>query len=141
VGFPLRDSGPAERDRRVVNYAAKATWQATNAHRFDASFFGDPATGPLGPQRSSSLLGATRSAYSELAYGGHNQAVHYDGVVNGHLFLEASVGHALNRIEETPSVNEWRVRDLRVTPRIVTGGVGFYEAGKRRPRNHGLTVC
>ena len=38
------------------SYSAKATWQAASAHRVDASFFGDPSNGDMGPQRTSSLL-------------------------------------------------------------------------------------
>jgi hypothetical protein len=130
-GFPLQALGSVDRDRRITNYAAKGTWQATTGHRVDASFFGDPATGAAGPQRSSALLNETTSGYSGLEFGGHQQAVHYDGVVNRHLLIDASFGRALNRIVETPSVNDWQVTDLRVTPRVITGGIGFYEAGNR----------
>jgi hypothetical protein len=76
-------------------------------------------------------LNQTTSGYSSLEYGGHNQTVHYNGVLNPHFLVDASFGRALNRILETPSVNDWRVTDLRVTPRVITGGVGFYEAGNR----------
>jgi len=131
AGFPLRTPGGVDRDRRIANYAAKATWQATPAHRFDASFFGDPATGQPGPQRSSALLGQTDSAFSALAYGGHNQTVRYSGVLNPHFLVDASVGHALNRIVETPSADDWQVLDFRSTPTVVSGGLGFYEAGNR----------
>jgi Carboxypeptidase regulatory-like domain/TonB dependent receptor-like, beta-barrel len=130
-GFPLHSLGSVDRDRRITNYAAKATWQATSAHRFDASFFGDPATGAMGAQRTSSLLKATTSGYSSLEYGGHNQTVHYDGVLGPHFLVDASFGRALNRILETPAANEWQVVDFRVTPRVITGGLGFYEAGNR----------
>jgi hypothetical protein len=130
-GFPLQNLGTADRDRRITNYAAKGTWQATPAHRFDASFFGDPATGATGPQRSSALLNQTTSAYSSLEYGGHNQTVHYDGVFSPHFLVDASFGRALNRIVESPVVNDWQVTDSRVTPQVITGGVGFYEAGNR----------
>jgi Carboxypeptidase regulatory-like domain/TonB dependent receptor/TonB-dependent Receptor Plug Domain len=130
-GFPLEALGSVDRDRRTTNYAAKATWQASSAHRIDASFFGDPATGAMGPQRSSSLLNQTTDGYSALDYGSHNQNVHYDGVLSPHFLVDASVGHALNRILETPALNDWQVRDFRVTPRVVTGGLGFFEAGNR----------
>jgi hypothetical protein len=130
-GFPLQSLGNVDRERRITNYAVKGTWQATPAHRFDASFFGDPATGAAGPQRSSALLNQTTSGYSSLEYGGHNQTVHYNGVLNPRFLVDASFGRALNRILETPSVNDWRVTDLRVTPRVISGGVGFYEAGNR----------
>jgi hypothetical protein len=129
--FPLRALGNVDRDRRLTNYAVKGTWQATKAHRFDASFFGDPATGSVGPQRSSALLSQATTAYSSLEYGGHNQVVHYDGVLNDRFLVDASYGHALNRIVETPSVNDWLIRDFRVTPRVVSGGLGFFEAGNR----------
>ena len=130
-GFPLQSLGQVDRDRHIVNYAAKGTWQATPSHRFDASFFGDPATGPSGAQRSSALLNQTTSGYSSLEYGGHNQTVHYDGVLGRHYLVDASFGRALNRIVETPVANDWAIRDLRVTPSALSGGLGFYEAGNR----------
>jgi hypothetical protein len=129
--FPLAANGPADRKRRIANYAAKGTWQITGAHRLDASFFGDPATGPNGPQRSGALLNQTTDGYSALEFGGHNQTVHYDGILNAHFLVDASFGHALNRIVETPSTDTWQVIDLRQQPQIVTGGIGFYEAGNR----------
>ena len=129
--FPLAALGSVDRDRRLTNYAAKGTWQATKVHRFDGSVFGDPATGTLGPQRASSLLNQTTSGYSSLEYGGHNQTIRYDGVLGSRFLVDASFGRALNRILETPSIDEWQVRDFRVTPRVVTGGLGFYEAGNR----------
>ncbi len=130
-GFPLQSLGEVDRDRHIVNYAAKGTWQATPSHRFDASFFGDPASGPAGAQRSSALLNQTTSGYSSLEYGGHNQVVHYDGILGRHYLVDASFGRALNRIVETPVANDWAIRDLRVTPTALSGGLGFYEAGNR----------
>jgi hypothetical protein len=130
-GFPLQSLGKVDRDRHLVNYAAKGTWQVTGVHRFDASFFGDPATGAMGPQRSGSLLNQTTAGYSALEYGGHNQNVRYSGVLGPHFLVDASLGHALNRILEKPSVDDWQVNDFRVTPRVRTGGLGFYEAGNR----------
>ena len=47
--FRSQALGSVDRDRRITNYAAKGTWQLTGAHRLDASFFGDPATGDVGP--------------------------------------------------------------------------------------------
>ena len=129
--FPLHSLGEVNRDRHLVNYAGKVTWQPTSSHHFDVSVFGDPAKGDNGPQRSGSLLGQTNSGYSSLEFGGHNQTVHYDGVLNRHLLVEGSFGRALNRIVETPSVNDWQVIDFRVTPTVNSGGLGFYEAGNR----------
>jgi len=50
--FPLASLGAVPRDRRVANYAAKGTWQIASGDRLDVSFFGDPSSGGLGPQRS-----------------------------------------------------------------------------------------
>jgi TonB-dependent receptor-like protein len=52
-------------------------------------------------------------------------------VLSSHFLVDASFGRALNRILEMPAVDAWQVRDFRVTPRVVTGGLGFYEAGNR----------
>ena len=129
--FPLHSLGEVNRDRHLVNYAGKVTWQPTSSHHFDVSVFGDPAKGDNGPQRSGSLLGQTNSGYSSLEFGGHNQTVHYDGVLNRHLLVEGSFGRALNRIVDMLSVNDWQVIDFRVTPTVNSGGLGFYEAGNR----------
>ena len=65
-GFPLRSLGEVDRDRRIVAYAAKGTWQIDAGHRLDASFFGDPAIGDIGPQRSTALLRTDTSGFSKL---------------------------------------------------------------------------
>jgi outer membrane receptor protein involved in Fe transport len=128
-GFPLESLGEVDRNRQVTSYAAKGTYQIASSHRIDASFFGDPATGEMGPQRFSSLLRTDTAAFSEIKYGGHNQIVKYDGVMSPNWLLEASFARAYNNLEETPSANEWNVRDTTVVPNIRTGGIGFYEVG------------
>ena len=52
-------------------------------------------------------------------------------MLNPHLLVDASFGRALNRILETPAVDAWEVRDFRASPTVITGGLGFYEAGNR----------
>jgi len=131
-GFALASLGEVNRERRVLNYAAKGTWQITDTRRVNASFFGDPAHGLMGPQRGDALLKTSTSGFSELTmYGGHNQTVHYDDVLSPRFLLEASIGRALNRIQETPSVDAWFVTDRTVVPNVTSGGIGFYEAGNR----------
>jgi outer membrane receptor protein involved in Fe transport len=129
AGFPLASLGSVDRDRRTVSYAAKATLQLTAGNRIDASFFGDPSHGATGPQRTSSLLRTTTSGFSTLDYGGHQQTVRYDGVVNSHFLLEASFARSDNTIGELPSVNTWAITDQTVTPTVISGGIGRYEAG------------
>ena len=129
-GFPLKSLGAVDRDRRTISYSAKGTWQVTPSHRLDASFFGDPSTGSMGPQRTSAMLRETTSSFSKLdEYGGHNQTVRYDGILSSKWLVEASFARAYNTIVETPSVDEWFMQDRTVTPNIRTGGIGFYEKG------------
>jgi len=108
-GFPLASLGEVDRDRHINSYSAKATAQLAGGHRLDASFFGDPAKGDMGPQRLSSLVRTDTSAFSELTYGGHNQTVKYDGVMSPNWLLEASVSRAYNNLEEVPSSNTFQI--------------------------------
>jgi hypothetical protein len=128
--FPLYNTDGIDRKREITSYSAKATYQLAANHRLDASFFGDPANGANGPQRTSALLAQDTSQFSKLdKFGGNNQTVKYDGVFSPKLLVEASYSHARNQIVETPSVDQWFTQDFRVTPTLVTGGIGFYEAG------------
>jgi hypothetical protein len=134
-GFPLLSLGDIDRKRTTLSYSAKGTWQVNNAHRLDASFFGDPSKGAVGPQRVSSLVREETTGFSSLEYGGHNQTVRYNGVMSSSFLLEGSFGRALNRILELPSVDDWTVRDLTGPRTVTTGGIGFYEAGNRSLNN------
>jgi hypothetical protein len=129
--FPLNALGDVDRNRRTTAYSAKATVQFSSAHRIDASFFGDPSKGDEGIQRSSALLKPDTSGYSRLDYGGHNQTVRYNGVLASNWLVEATFARAYNSITETPSVDVWQVIDQTVTPRLQSGGIGFYEQGNK----------
>jgi outer membrane receptor protein involved in Fe transport len=126
-GSPLASLSEVDRDRRTVSYSAKLTWQASDTHRVDASFFGDPSQGENGPQRDGALRAQDTSQFSALEYGGHNQTARYDGVFGNDWLVELSIARAATNLEEIPSVNAWNVRDFRVTPNIISGGIGFFE--------------
>ncbi len=129
-GFPLESLGAVERKRKIYSYAGKLTWQAGSNHRLDFSAYGDPSKGNMGPQRNDALVRTNTSGFSEIStYGGHNQVLKYDGVLTNSWLIEASIGRATNKIEEVPSVDEWNVTDTTVTPRVISGGIGFYEVG------------
>src|SRR6185503_5708763 len=68
-GFPLVSLGDVDRKRTSLSYSAKGTWQVNNAHRLDASFFGDPSEGAVGAQRVSSLTREETTSFSSLEYG------------------------------------------------------------------------
>ena len=54
-----------------------------HAHRFDASFFGDPSTRRKRPAaRQRAARSRPPPAFSSIDYGGHNQTVRYDGVLS-----------------------------------------------------------
>lgn len=130
--FPLERLGPVARDRHIINYAGKGTWQISNAHRIDGSFFGDPSEGDNGPQRVAALLRTNTAGFSRIdKYGGHNQTGRYEGVLGSGWLVEASFARALNRIVEIPSVNEPLVTDRTVVPNVRSGGIGFFEVGNR----------
>jgi len=128
TGFPLRDAGKFTRERNILAYSAKATWQPTGVSRIDASFFGDPGHGPAGPQRRTALLRTDTSGFSELdSFGGHNQTVRYNGTMSAHWLLEGSFARSTNGVTEIPSVNANAVIDRRTEPNIRSGGIGFFE--------------
>ena len=103
ANFPLASLGEVDRDRQITSYSAKGTWQAAHNHRIDASFFGDPAHGDLGPQRTTALLRTTTSRFSELnSTVATIRSVRYDGVFSSNWLVEASFSHALNQITEIP---------------------------------------
>jgi outer membrane receptor protein involved in Fe transport len=127
-GFPLRSLGEVDRKRRTLSYAGKLTWQATANHRLDFTAFGDPSHGDLGPQRANALRGAAdQGRFSELEFGGHNQALRYDGILSPNWLVEASVARAYTNITETPGLDAPSVTDRTVVPNIVRGGIGFYD--------------
>src|SRR3954471_6830252 len=127
AGATLASLGAQNRERRIVAYSTKATWQPISGHRVDASFFGDPGNGPMGPQRRSSLLGETTAAFSRLNnFGGHNQTVRYNGVLTPTWLVEAAYARASNGITELPNLNQYQY----ISGDIITGGIGFYENNK-----------
>src|SRR4051812_41267412 len=135
--YPLLSQFPngADRNRRSLAYSAKATFQLSSAHRFDASFFGDPSSGENGPQRGSALLKPDTAGFSSIDYGGHNQTVRYDGVVSNNFLLGGFYPRAANPISEPPPGNTGPIPAKTGPPSKVSGGIGFYEQGNRSLNN------
>lgn len=126
-GFPLRSAGDQTRERNIVAYSTKFTGQL-GGWRANASFFGDPGWGDVGPQRRSALLRTDTSGFSKLEnFGGHNQTLRVDGTVTPKWLVEAAVSRATNGVEEQPSVNSFAFTDRTATPNIRSGGIGFFE--------------
>jgi Carboxypeptidase regulatory-like domain/TonB dependent receptor-like, beta-barrel/TonB-dependent Receptor Plug Domain len=132
TGFPLASLGEVDRVRKTYSYAGKLSWQANSNHRFDASFFGDPAKADNAPQRAVSLAANAATRFSSLEYGGHSQSLRYDGIITPNWLVEASASHITNKFKESPEIDEWSISDRRVVPNIVSGGIGSYEADEGR---------
>lgn len=126
-GFPLEALGEVDRDRSGIAYAGKLTVFAGTGHRLELSAFGDPTTGDTGPQSAAAMRYDSTSAFSALDFGGHNQGLLYQGVLNSDWLVEASLAHAASDFQETVSVDEWQVVDETVTPSTIVGGKGRYE--------------
>jgi hypothetical protein len=129
--LPLRSLGEVDRKRHSASYAGKVTWQANSQHRIDGSVFGDPSKGDNGPQRNNALLAETNSRFSELTkFGTHSQSARYDGVLGSKFLLEGTFSRSTNTFVESPSVNEHAVTDTTVSPRRLSGGLGFFDIGQ-----------
>ena len=129
---PAASLGDVDQKRHTMSYAGKLTWQASSNHRLDATVFGDPSKGDLGPQRANVLRedSPAGSNFSTIdTYGGHNQTLRYDGILNRSWLVEASFARATNKLVEIPLVNEHRVTDATVSPSRIGGGIGGYEQG------------
>lgn len=127
-GYPLRELGTVDRTRDLTAYAAKLTLQPTDRHRFDLSFFGDPSDSEMGPQSAAAMAAKSTGAFSALDYGGHNQALRYQGTLSARWLVEASLGRAQSYLRETPAIDEWQVTDFTATPSTSSGGKGRFES-------------
>jgi hypothetical protein len=122
--------GEGNRERRILAYAGKASWQIDSHHRVEAGAFGDPSVGARGVQRDYMLFSSEPlKRLSDVVYGGHNLMARYDGVLRPSWLIEASFARAGTQVKETPAVDEWSVRDTTVIPNVRSGGIGYYEKG------------
>jgi hypothetical protein len=128
-GFPLSSLGDVDRDRRVLPYDAKLTANLSESQRLDVSAFGDPGSGPIGPQSAAVMTNTTTAAFSQVSFGSSNQSVRYQGVLRESWLVEALVGRFRGRYDERPSVDAWQVTDQTTRPSIVSGGRGGFDPG------------
>lgn len=115
ASYPAATAGLQTRDRQSNNYAGKLTWYATPNHRLEFSAFGDPSTGDMGVQRFSlrNIDFAQGGGLSEIAYGGNNYTLKYDGVLTPRLFVQAQLARHDAKFEETSALNRSRYDDQR----------------------------
>ncbi|RMF74812.1 MAG: hypothetical protein D6738_05410, partial [Acidobacteria bacterium] len=137
VFYPGALSGGRRIERSSDNYAAKFNWLATPNHRFELTFFGDPADGDgrsgitagdfvmdgLGdPDGDGTLQNYQFQAAgfdqgggrSDIDYGADQQAIRYNGLFGSDWFVEAQISHRKNEFKEQSTVNQFNYRDRRI---------------------------
>ncbi len=122
-----------ERTRENDNYAGKISWFITPNHKIDATAFGDPSEGDVGPQNATTFLrnlaaGADPSTGATgLDYGGDQYSAKYQGVWTPNFFTTLQFAHKENNFDEFgPGVDF--VSILNAATNNTTGGAGFYES-------------
>jgi hypothetical protein len=127
--------GTLDRKRDSNNYAAKFTFQMTPKQTVDLSFFGDPNTGPAGPQRDNSALfldANSGGGFSKIRYGANNQSLKWNAVFGPKFFMEAQVGHHAGYFRENSELDQYFYRDRR--------NVQEFSRGARQYDNGACTI-
>ena len=120
-----------ERTRHADNYAAKLSWVISPRHQLELTLFGDPAKGPLGPQRPSAPLNlefASGGGESEIHYGANNQALKWNAVFTPRFFMEAQVSRRESTFREDSALDTIRYSDIRNLQEFFRGA-DSYDAG------------
>jgi hypothetical protein len=124
-----------ERVRSIDNYAAKLSWFVTPNHKVEATGFGDPSDGDVGPQapvtflRNLSnpiLVPDPASGATGLQYGGDQLSFKYQGVFTSNFFAELLVARKENEFGENGPGTEVR-SFYDPAADVAYGGAGFYE--------------
>src|SRR4029077_6993855 len=99
-----------DRKRTADNYALKFNWMVSPKHQVELSFFGDPATGPSGPQRDNAPRYTdfdSGGGYSKIRFGSDNQALKWNAVFTPRFFMEAQVAHHDGIFRETSALDQY----------------------------------
>ena len=119
------------RTRQSQNYAAKLSWVLTPTHQLEFTVFGDPSTGPLGPQRKDAALNldeAQGGGESRIRYGSNNAALKWNAVFTPRFFMETQVGFHDGIFRETSDLNQSAYTDIRNVQEFIRGA-DSYDAG------------
>ncbi|MDQ7005717.1 MAG: carboxypeptidase regulatory-like domain-containing protein [Acidobacteriota bacterium] len=130
-----RVPGSVTRTRTIDNYAGKLAYFLTPNHRFEATFFGDPSDGDVGPQAPTSFLrvladpaanpNASASA-TGLDWGGDQYSLKYHGVWSPNFFTEVQFAHKRNTFKEVGPGTTFR-SIFNTVENNTSGGAGFFE--------------
>ncbi len=127
AAFPAAGSD-LDRKRTANNYALKFNWMVSPKHQVELSFFGDPATGPSGPQRDNAPRYGDfdqGGGYSKIRFGSDNQALKWNAVFTPRFFMEAQIAHHDGIFRETSALDQYSFTDLRNTLEFFRGATSY----------------
>jgi hypothetical protein len=127
--------GEFQISRRVLNYAAKLTYNISQNHTFNASIFGDPTLTNQAPHRTLNIDNLT--ATSQLKYGTRNITGRYNGNLSPTWILNSSFSWGFNSFDERNFADLYQITDLTQTAGLPgqrgafrAVGLGFFEPTK-----------
>lgn len=133
-GFDMRARGLFTERQRSLNHTAKITWQPGTNHQFEGSYFADPSRLDQGPHRNlaRNIFQDVGEADSLLRYGDRSVVGRYNGTLTPHFITTISASRLFNKFDETGFQNTYQIEDIVASqqgtgPRVLTGGIGFYE--------------
>ncbi len=126
VNYGTRALGPQARDTHSYNWVGKLNYNITDAHRLEATAFGDPSRWPMAVQRT--LVRDDLDSASSAVFGSRNWAVKYSGTLSVTTLLNGTFSWNHGYFEETPAKNLYAITDY-TKPKptgtsTATGGLG-----------------
>ncbi len=128
VNYGTRTLGPQTRESKSYNWVGKVNYNITDAHRLEATAFGDPSRWPIAGQRHA---GARRCGFGDERghFGTRNWAVKYNGCWVNSTLLNATFSWNHGYFEETPQKNLYAITDYSkpkpTGTSTATGGAGI----------------
>lgn len=119
-------------------YSLKLSGNISSRHQFDFSAFGDPSHGDEGFQRSGTLYITDpittvdpNLQLSSIEYGSNTQVARWTGILRPDMFIEAQFARSHDKFNEIlgPEGNVYQYDDLSGPVEILSGGIGFLDAG------------
>jgi hypothetical protein len=95
--------GNRDLSQRVLSWAGKLTWKASENHQFEASAFGDPTYGHNNPNGFSGLATANPNTFDKLQFGTRNFVARYNGAMTPSWLVNASFTWGHNNLSDTPA--------------------------------------
>jgi hypothetical protein len=109
VNYGTRALGPQTRKSKSYNWVGKLNYSITDAHRLEATAFGDPSRWPMQVNRT--LVRDDLDSATSAAFGTRNWALKYNGLLGKVTLLNASFSWNHSYFSETPDKNLFAITD------------------------------